>query len=240
MISVDPLPALAVVIPTLNERVAIGTTLASVQGQLADGISVLVADGGSTDGTQQVAGQSGAHVVQAAVRGRGCQIAEVLSQVQEAIVLVVHADVVLWEGALQRIRQWLADHPSCPGGCLGHRFDSDRRIYRVVELWDRSRARGGMSYGDQAQFFRREWIEQTGGFPNLPIMEDLELSRRLMQLGKPVYLDCPVRVSPRRFERLGWRRTIATNALLRLSYRAGGSRVCQSLYRRYYGRNNTG
>ena len=65
-------------------------------------------------------------------------------------------------------------------------------------------------------------------------MEDLELSRRMLTLGEPAYLDCPVVVSPRRFERLGWWRTASTNVVLRLAYRAGGTRVCEKLHRHYY------
>ena len=66
-------------------------------------------------------------------------------------------------------------------------------------------------------------------------MEDLELSRRMLTLGEPAYLECPVEVSPRRFERLGWWRTASTNLVLRLAYRAGGTGVCEKLYRHYYG-----
>jgi rSAM/selenodomain-associated transferase 2 len=225
---------LAVVIPTLNEEGRLAITLRSVREQGDEAVQILVADGGSTDGTQDLAERYGAKVIVLARRGRGCQIAAAVAQLQEEIVLVVHADMSLPVGALALVRRWLADHPACPGGCLGHRFDSPKPFLRLVEWWDRRRARRGTSYGDQAQFFRRDLLERRGGFPDQPIMEDIELSRRLARLGPPAYLDYPVVVSARRFERLGCWQTVLTNLGLRLAYWCGGSRACEAIYRRYY------
>jgi rSAM/selenodomain-associated transferase 2 len=229
-----PLPTVAVVIPTLNEEVALPATLAAVCSQMNEGVRVLIADGGSTDGTKTVAKQFGAQIVETAQRGRGCQIAAAISVLQDDVILILHADMILPPQAIQRIQRWLADHPSRAGGCLGHRFNSPRIVYRWVERWDSLRARRGMSYGDQAQFFRREVLERHGGYPDQPIMEDLELSRRLMASGRPAYLDSPVIVSPRRFERLGWGRVVFINFLLRWTYRLCGPQVCRKLYLSYY------
>lgn len=226
---------LAVVIPTLNEEARLAITLRSVRDQGDDVAQVLVADGGSTDGTQSVAERYGAKVIVSPRRGRGCQIAAAVKQLQEEIVLVVHADMSLPAGALALVRKWLADHPACPGGSLGHRFDSPKPFLRLVEWWDRRRARRGTSYGDQAQFFRRGLLERRGGFPDQPIMEDVELCRRLARLGGMAYLDCPVIVSARRFERLGCWRTVLGNLCLRLAYRCGGLQACRTIYRHYYG-----
>jgi glycosyltransferase involved in cell wall biosynthesis len=231
----SPQLTIAVLIPTLNEDASLGRTLVSVLSEITSHARLIVADGGSTDGTRTVAQQHDACLVESSRKGRGCQIAEAIAHIGEDIVLIVHADMDLPAGALARIRRWFVEHPDCPGGCLGHRFAGTRRVYRLVEGWDRWRARRGISYGDQAQFFRRELIERHGGFPDQPIMEDLELSRRMLTLGEPVYLDCPVLVSPRRFEHLGWWRTASTNLLLRLAYRLGGPRVCEKLHRHYYG-----
>lgn len=230
----SPQLKIAILIPTFNEDTSLGTTLISLLSEITPQTRLIVVDGGSTDHTCRVAEQHGAYLLQAARKGRGCQIAEALAHVHEDIVLIVHADMGLPEGAFARIRRCFVEHPDCPGGCLGHRFAGTRWVYRLVEGWDRWRARRGISYGDQAQFFRRELIERHGGFPDQPIMEDLELSRRMLTLGEPAYLDCPVVVSPRRFERLGWWRTATTNLLLRLAYRVGGPRVCEKLHRHYY------
>jgi rSAM/selenodomain-associated transferase 2 len=225
---------LAVVIPTLNEEAVLSATLSSLAAQTEPATEIVVADGGSTDSTATVAEKLGARVVIASKRGRGCQIACALKQIDEEIVMIVHADMIVPREALATIRACLAEDATCPGGCLGHRFANPRRIYRWIQLWDRRRAGRGMSYGDQGQFFRRDLLERQGGFPDQPIMEDVELSRRLARLGRPAYLDCPVLVSPRRFERLGWRRVVFHNLLFRFAYRCGGARTCEAIYRRYY------
>jgi glycosyltransferase involved in cell wall biosynthesis len=225
---------IAVIIPTLDEEATLGKTLESIMPQTLDGDHVIVADGGSTDGTLDLARQGGATVVSVDCRGRGTQIAAVLGDIDAGVILIVHADMVVPTDALAAIRQRLHDHSDCPGGCLGHRFDSSTCLLRWTEWWDERRARRGMSYGDQAQFFRREMLEAQGGFPDQPIMEDVELSRRLRRLGPPAYLDLPALVSARRFGRLGWCRTILANFLLRLVYKLCGLRACETLYRRYY------
>jgi hypothetical protein len=142
--------------------------------------------------------------------------------------------MVLPTGAFAQVREWLATHPACPGGCLGHRFDSPKLFLRVVEWWDRLRAERGVSYGDQAQFFRRDLLDRQGGFPAQPIMEDIELCRRLGRLGRTVYLDRPVVVSARRFNRMGFWKTVLTNMELRLAYRHRGLQASWAIYRRYY------
>ena len=228
------MPSLVVVVPTYNEEIALPALLASVRSQADATIRVVIADGGSTDATKAAARSFGAQVVETGRKGRGCQIAAAVNGLQEEIVLILHADTIVPQNAIQRILDWMAEHPSCPGGCLGHRFDSPRIIYRFVECWDSLRARWGTSYGDQAQFFRRELIEGVGGFPNQPIMEDWELSRQLSTLGRPVYLNFCVQVSSRRVEHLGWIRTGLMNFFLRLEYRLRGRAGCWDLYERYY------
>lgn len=166
--------------------------------------------------------------------GRGGQVAAGLAGVTEEIVLVAHADMLLPPRALEAVRKSLAESPRCPGGCLGHRFDRSSPPLRLIEWWDRRRARGGESYGDQAQFFRREVLQSIGGFPEQPIMEDIELNLRLRRLGAPVYLDVPVIVSARRYTRMSWWSIAWQNFTLRWRYRRSGVAACMELYQRYY------
>ncbi len=115
---------------------------------------------------------------------------------------------------------------------LGSLLDQTQAADRLIEWFDRRRARRGHSYGDQAQFFRRGLLE----FPAQPIMEDVELAARLRTLGEPAYLDCPVTVSTRRFERLGLLRTLWQNWRYRHAYRRGGIAATRAIYERYYSR----
>jgi rSAM/selenodomain-associated transferase 2 len=225
---------LAVVIPTLNEEAVLPGLFDSLLRQSRPAERVVVADGGSADATAEVARRHGAAVVMVPGRGRGGQVAAGLAEVSEEVVLVAHADMRLPVDALAAIGTWLADHPECPGGCLGHRFDRRTPALRLVEWFDARRARRGESYGDQGQFFRPHWLRSAGGFPDQPIMEDVELSRRLRSLGVPAYLDVPVTVSARRFERLGWARVLWTNWRLRRRYRREGLAGCLAIHECYY------
>jgi glycosyltransferase involved in cell wall biosynthesis len=207
-----------------------------VRAQTGGDVRLIVADGGSTDATSEVAMRFGAEILRAPRRGRGCQIAAAVATLQEEVVLVLHADTPLPPHAVERIRRHLVVHANCPGGCLGHRFDSPRAAYRLVEAVDALRARWGTSYGDQGQFFRRAMLARAGGFPDQPIMEDVELSRRLRALGQRAYLNCPILASPRRLERLGLWQSAAVNFLLRTAYRVGGAAACDRLDRLYYRR----
>lgn len=231
---------LAVIIPTLDEETRLPATLEALAGQTEPADQVVVVDGGSRDRTVAVARRAGATVVESAdsgtPRGRGGQIGAGLEHVTAEVVLVAHADMILPPTALERIRAALVANPGAPGGCLGHRFEPTRWSLRLVEAADRLRlAWTGISYGDQAQFFRRAPLQAAGGFPAQPIMEDVELARRLAALGRPLALGLPVVVSARRFERLGFWRTIAINLQLRWTYRRHGLDACHALYRRYYG-----
>jgi glycosyltransferase involved in cell wall biosynthesis len=226
--------SLAVVIPTLNEEKSLPGLLASLQKQSMPAECIIVADGGSTDSTISEARQGGANVVLAPGRGRGGQIAAAMAQVTEEIVFVAHADMILPPLALEAVRRSLAETPRCPGGCLGHRFDQASLVLRAVEWWDRQRARRGTSYGDQAQFFRRELLRTANGFPDQPIMEDVELSRRLRSLGVPLYLDLPVTVSARRFKSMSWWQVVWINGRLCRRYQREGLAACAELYEQYY------
>jgi rSAM/selenodomain-associated transferase 2 len=226
--------SLAVILPVLNEQVHLPITLQSLLAQTEPAERLLVVDGGSQDGTAGVARAFGADVMTESGRGRGGQIAAGNATVGEDVVLVAHADMVYPRNALAVVRRRLGDDPVCPGGCLGHRFASPRWVFRVIEWFDRRRGQRGLSYGDQAQFFRREMLAAVGGFPDQPIMEDVELSHRLRQLGRPAYLDLPVSVSPRRFERCGVLRTVWTNWTFRQRYRRHGLAACRAIYNGYY------
>lgn len=227
--------SVAVLIPTLNEERSLPETLRSLQDQSHPPDRVLICDFASTDGTVAVARHFGVEVVSCPLGGRGNQIARGLEHVREEIVVVAHADMLFPSDAMERICREFSQNPLCPGGCLGHRFDRSSMWLRWVERFDFWRAaKRGIAYGDQAQFFRTSWLQQVGGFPKQRLMEDIELSRRLKKLGRPVYLDCPVTVSARRFQELGLLRTLISNLTFRVVYALLGTQACEWLHRHYY------
>ena len=224
----------AVVIPTWNEAESLPRLLNSLVCQTQPAERILVVDGNSSDATVAIARSAKVDLLVCGTRGRGTQIAAGIRELTQDVIVVGHADMQFPADALERIRHYFQLHPECPGGCLGHRFASTRCWYRLIEWFDRHRASRGLSYGDQAQFFRRELLIANGGFPEQPFLEDLELATRLRTLGTPAYLDQPVLVSPRRFERHGLLWTIIRNWRIRQKYRREGHSSVAQLYAEYY------
>ena len=228
------LPTLAVVIPVLDEEAVLPGTLSSLLSQSHPADRLIVVDGGSRDRTTEIARRFGAEVLVAGSVGRGNQTAVGVAAATEDVVVVGHADMLFPPDGLESVRRHMLDDPGCPGGSLGHRFSSRRWIFRVMAWFDARRARRGYSYGDQAQFFRRALLIDSGGFPAQRIFEDLELAARLRALGTPVYLNRLVTVSPRRFERLGLLRSVWQNWRFRQAYRSGGIAATRAIFDSYY------
>ncbi|MEN8181499.1 MAG: TIGR04283 family arsenosugar biosynthesis glycosyltransferase [Myxococcota bacterium] len=208
---------LAVVIPTLDERDRIKQ---SVESALAPGVDVVVADGGSRDGTVEVAVRAGARVV-AAPRGRARQLAIGTRAAQGEAIVLLHADTLLPEAWADGVRDALAD-PAVAGGCFVLRFDRRTPALRVIEwgAWLRS-ALFALPYGDQALFVRRQVLERIGGIPEAAIMEDLDLVRALRRCGRLVRLPMPAITSARRYEARGVFSTMLRNWGALLAWRLG-------------------
>jgi rSAM/selenodomain-associated transferase 2 len=226
--------SIAVIVPTWQEAATLPALLRSLQQQTTLPDQIIVADAGSTDGTIAVAEQAAVTVVHCPQRGRGCQIAYALNHCAQDVLLIAHADMRFPPEALQQLRAQLQAHPEVVGGCFGHCLDHPGLVYRLIEWADRRRAQRGLAYGDQAQFFRRTALSPMGGFPAWPLFEDVALSLRLQRIGPLLYLNLPVTVSTRRFQRLGLLRTLWRNWRLRRQFGRYGAAVVRELYRRYY------
>lgn len=214
------MPFISIVVPALDEAVGIAATLAPLQALRARGHEVLVVDGGSTDGTPELAAPLADRVLRSA-RGRARQQNAGAREARGGVLLFLHADTRLPPGADRMVLDGLA-RSGRGWGRFDVRLTGRAPLLRVVERMISLRSRlGGIATGDQAIFVRREWFRDAGGFPEIPLMEDVALSRALLRRGRPLCLREPVLTSSRRWETRGIWRTILLMWRLRLEYRLG-------------------
>lgn len=188
------------VIPVLNEVSRLAVCLRAVFA--AGPHEVIVVDGGSTDESCRVAREHGATVVSSEA-GRGRQLQCGAEHATGDWLLFVHADCLIGAESTSQIEA-LSQDATIVGGAFRQSIDSDGWRYRLLELGNAWRAeRLGWIYGDQAMFVRRDVFNQLGGFADMPLMEDLEFSKRLRKVGKTVVLPGPVVVSARRWQKQG-------------------------------------
>ncbi len=189
---------LSVVVPTLNEERCLKRALASIP----RGAEIVVADGRSEDRTREIAAKQGARVIEGAP-GRGAQMNLGAKATSGDTLLFLHADCELGPGATEAIRMAL-DDKEVVGGSFALRVQPASLGLGLVSLGSNLRARYlGLPYGDQALFVRRSEFERIGGYPDIPIMEDVYFAKRLRARGRMVALDVPVTTTPRHWERLG-------------------------------------
>ena len=189
---------ISIVIPTLNEAVRIGSVIRRLRRQDPN-CQIVVIDGGSQDGTRELAERAGA-CAYVAPRGRGQQLALGAKRCSGDIILFLHADTQLPDGGLQAIREALED-PDIVGGNFRTLFDGPTRFAAWLTdfyAWFRSH---GLYYGDSAIFVRRRIYDEIGGIRPISLMEDYDLSRRMERAGKSVCIGTPpIETSSRRFE----------------------------------------
>lgn len=211
---------LSIIVPVLNEAAGIGALLADLQPLRHRGHEIIVVDGGSDDDTlAQIAGL--ADVVVEGPRGRARQMNAGAARARGTVLWFVHADTRVPPRADTLIHTALG----APRHCWG-RFDvrlSGRHgLLRVVERLMNLRSRlTGIATGDQAIFVERTVFMTLGAYADIPLMEDIELSRRLRSRGRPACLHVPVVTSSRRWEERGVVRTILLMWRLRLAYALG-------------------
>lgn len=204
-------PRLSIIIPTLNEAEHIAGTVAQTR-SLGES-EIIVADGGSIDATLDLA--AAADRVLTAECGRAAQMNAGAAVSSGDVFLFLHADCRLEPGALEAVGAALED-PSVIGGCFRQTIDAPARRYRLLESGNSLRVRWWKwIYGDQGLFVRRRTFESLGGFPAVPLMEDLLLAKRLKRVGRLRLLDARIHVSPRRWQRTGLvRQTLRNWALI--------------------------
>ncbi|MDP2355068.1 MAG: TIGR04283 family arsenosugar biosynthesis glycosyltransferase [Beijerinckiaceae bacterium] len=212
--------SLSIVIPVLNEAAGVEERLRALAPLRRLGVEVVVVDGGSVDSTVPLA-QGKCHCLLVAPRGRADQMNAGAAAARGDVLLFLHADTRLPDGALDDILQGL-----CASERVWGRFDvvieGRSRLLPLIAAMMNLRSRlTGVATGDQAMFVRKTAFDQAGGFPAIALMEDIALSRALKRLSKPVCLRAKVRTAGRRWDERGALRTIFLMWRLRLAYFLG-------------------
>jgi rSAM/selenodomain-associated transferase 2 len=214
--------AISVVVPMLNEERTIAATLLALT-QLKPHELILV-DGGSSDGTPTICRQFNVEVL-TAPRGRAAQMNYGARRATGNVLLFLHADTRLPPTAFDDIRDALGD-PRFVGGRFDIQLDGDHWMLRVIGAMISLRSRlSKVGTGDQGIFVRREVFQRMGGFPEIPLMEDIALCRALKRLGEVACLRSKVITSARRWESDGVWRTIFRMWMLKSLYLMGVSPV---------------
>jgi rSAM/selenodomain-associated transferase 2 len=221
--------SISVIVPTLNEEGNIAASLTSARATAVR--EIIVVDGGSTDGTLALAGALAGRVI-SGQRGRASQMNAGATTAEGAILLFLHADTMLPKGFDQAVLGALGD-----SRVVGGRFDvslkpSSPLIWLTAALINARSRLTRIATGDQAIFVRRSVFEEMGGFPDIPLMEDIAFSRSLKRRGRVACLRQRVVTSSRRWKKDGVIRTILLMWSLRLLYFLG---VSPARLRRVYG-----
>ncbi|HEX5056041.1 MAG TPA: TIGR04283 family arsenosugar biosynthesis glycosyltransferase [Gammaproteobacteria bacterium] len=207
---------LSIVIPVLNEAENIQTALRRLQNLRRRGHEVIVVDGGSSDQTSLLAADLADRILSAPC-GRALQMNRGAAASNGEILLFLHADTELPTDCDRLIAQALAD--KCGWGRFDIRLSGHHPLFRVIAACINWRSRiSGIATGDQAIFVSRALFEQAGGFPAIPLMEDIALSRRLRDYRRPHCLSARAVTSSRRWERHGILKTVILMWWLRFRY----------------------
>ncbi|TLS66152.1 glycosyltransferase [Mariprofundus erugo] len=211
-------PSIAVVVPLLNERTVLPALLEHLSTLGAD--ELIIVDGGSTDGSCDFLAASGVCWITSAA-GRSTQMNAGSALCTSDILLFIHADTVIDSGHIMAVRKAIAA-PDIVGGRFDLHLSGSHPFFRIIERMINLRSRlSGISTGDQCMFVRRAVFEQLGGFAAIPLMEDIDLSRRLKRTGRIACLRTQVITSSRRWEQHGIFTTMVRMWWLRLLFWSG-------------------
>ncbi len=211
---------LSIIIPILNEAVELPDLLDHLLPWTRQGVEIVLVDGGSRDCSATLALTTGFRVLDSAP-GRALQMNVGAQAASGDVLLFLHADTRLPEGGMQAIEGALSRHD---WGRFDVRIVGKPLALRLVAALMNGRSRiTGIATGDQALFMSRRAFEAVGGFPDLPLMEDIAICQALKRLSWPACLHLRVATSGRRWETRGVWRTIALMWWLRWRYWLGTS-----------------
>ena len=222
---------ISIIVPALDEAEGIEACLAPLQALRARGAEVIVVDGGSRDATRSLAAPL-ADAVLESTRGRARQMNEGAARARGDVLVFLHADTLLPDGADHAIADAVK---RAPWGRFDVAITGADPLLAIVAAAMNLRSRlSGIATGDQAIFARRDEFRAAGSFPEIPLMEDVALSKQLKRIARPACLRERVVTSGRRWERRGTMKTILLMWRLRAAY-ALGADPCRLA--RHYGDN---
>jgi len=211
---------LSIIVPVLDEARQMPALLESLVPFTPRGVQVVLVDGGSADGSAELAERAGFHVVRSA-KGRALQMNAGAAVASGDVFLFLHADTRLPTCADALVLKAIMASPRA-WGRFDVRIDGRPAMLALIGFMMNWRSRlTGIATGDQAMFVRRDTFREVGGFPLQALMEDIELSRRLKRISAPLCLRARVQTSGRRWETRGVLSTILLMWTLRLRYWLG-------------------
>ncbi len=224
--------SLSIVIPVLNESGIIGQCLDRLQSLRDQGVEVIVVDGGSGDDTVALA-EPQADIVITSQCGRARQMNAGAALAKGKWLLFLHADSQLPDNLADIMMVW--DISRSKWGFFALRLDGGGLALRIIEWFMNRRSYyTGIGTGDQCQFVEREVFNQIGGYPDIPLMEDIALSKRLKRISRPLFVIPKARTSSRRWRNDGILKTVLLMWRLRLAYFLGVTP--EKLVQKYYPR----
>lgn len=230
MMPTEQTSQLSIIVPMLNEAPQLPGLMTHLQVWKERGCEIILVDGGSSDGSVEIASKQ--FTVVSATAGRATQMNAGAKKAQGKYLLFLHADTRLPADANRLILDAL-QQTSSQWGRFDVSIQGDARMLPVVSWFMNKRSRlSGIATGDQAIFMTRETFDEVSGFPNQPLMEDIEISRQLRRLSAPACLSQKVTTSGRRWDQRGSWRTIILMWRLRWAYWRGESaETLASIYR---------
>lgn len=215
-----PPPRLSIIVPTLDEAAIIEGALMRLQSLRRRGHELILVDGGSGDDTLRLAAPLVDRLIRSP-RGRACQMNAGAAAAHGDVLLFLHADTELPRHADALVATALRS-AAAVWGRFDVRLSGRHPLLRMVERLMNLRSRlSGIATGDQAIFVRRDGFRAAGGFPELPLMEDIALSRTLKAMARPVRVATPVVTASRRWDGQGILSTVLLMWRLRLAYAFG-------------------